>query len=349
MDIIEFGVNGNLYTSAIIKSEISSSNVQDLEASPNLNLTTDTCFLQILVRGPKCLYYYLTDNGKEQFYILNTTSIDLLVYKKYIKDPFSTATILENKRFIGQLSIYLQDCPSLRTNLNSASYTKNSLERIFLKYYDCTKENLNYNKKTKVIKPEFGFLAGLSETSLIFNSDLYAELVYADYQPSTNVTCGAYVNINLPGSLKDFVICNGLVFTSYAVSGSYTDYYSSNQYTITDTKFDYSYLKLNTMIRYMFPIKHFMGFANAGISNGIALKAYSYSHSYIKFFTSVSEETGTAISDPDPFEQGFYLGLGSRYKKYNLEFRYELGSGMSQYNSLGSTTKRLILMFGYQL
>jgi hypothetical protein len=63
--------------------------------------------------GTKNLYYYSDKRGKQHFYIGKAPDFELLIYKKYLKEGDREKIVVENRNFIGQLNIYLQDCPSI--------------------------------------------------------------------------------------------------------------------------------------------------------------------------------------------------------------------------------------------
>jgi hypothetical protein len=87
---------------------------------------------------------------------------------------------------------------------------------------------------------------------------------------------------------------------------------------------------------------------NAGISSGFAIIETNYSKSDIVFGTERRIEVGKALDDTRKFEQAYILGLGTKFKKYSFDIRYERGDGMSKYSSLGSTTNRYYFLLGYR-
>jgi hypothetical protein len=84
MDILGFVVQKEKYVSAIVQSETSPTQLNNLQGFPDLNLNTDTVFLRALYEGEKSLYMLINQNGRENFYIRQSDSLALLQYKKYI-------------------------------------------------------------------------------------------------------------------------------------------------------------------------------------------------------------------------------------------------------------------------
>lgn len=348
VDIKEFGVLDEKYMSAVIETELSSDKTNDLSYDAELNIVKDTGFLQTLVKGEKSLYLYRSKLGKEQYYIGRDSSYDLLVYKKYLKDQEGKSVIVENRRYIGQLILYLKDCSTIQQKLQNTTYQQNSLEKLFLSYYDCTHSEFEFHKKTEKVNLEFGVLAGMSLTSLKFKSASYVYLSSAKYQPSIDYSTGFFLDIILPRNNGRWSIYNELLLSSYEVSGQYEIYEHASNYTIVQTSFGYCYLKMNNMVRIKFPVRKTFLYFNAGISSGIALVEKNYTKVESVLFTQNRITEGKALDKTRKFEIGVLGGIGVRVKRFSCEMRYEYASGMSDYNALVSSTNRLYLLLGFR-
>ncbi|MCK9422690.1 MAG: PorT family protein [Bacteroidales bacterium] len=347
LEIKGFGVLDEIYESAIIETEISSVNTEDLSKNYELIIQKDTTFLQAMVKGIKSLYYYKSKFGKEQFYIKQDSLFELLVYKKYLKDQEGQTNIVENKKFIGQLILYLQDCSTIQQKLQNTEYQKNSLEKLFLSYYDCTQSGMLFHKKTEKVSVAFGVLAGVSVTSLRFWSEEFAYLVNADYNLSVNFSAGLFMDVILSRNHEKWSINNELVLSSYKVNGRFDEYTNENKYTITYTTIGFSYLKMNNMIRFKYPVGKIFLYLNAGISNGYAIIVKNYKKTESKLFDQERIEEGKALNDTRRYELGYVIGLGSKFKKFGFEIRYENGTGISPYLYLSSATNRFYCFLSY--
>jgi hypothetical protein len=352
MDIKGFGVFDEIYESAIIQTENSPVSTMELNYNRELDIRTDTAFLQAVVKGVKSLYFYKNNLGKEQFYIRYDTGYELLVYKKYLKDEDGRSVIIENKKYIGQLTIYLGECATIREKLEGAGYQKNSLENIFLSYYKCTRAEIRFHKKTEKVVTSLGVIAGASLSALTFRSgdeeEAFAYLINANYKMSVNFTAGLFFDVILSRNNGKWSICNELIFTSYKVDGRYDEFESENKYTYTSTTLGYSYLKMNNMVRFKYPVGKLFIYLNAGISNGYAVIEKNYKKKESKLYTQVRIEEGKALNDARRYELGFNGGLGTKFKRYSFEIRYENANGMSTYTSLKSTTNRFYLLLGFK-
>ena len=344
IDISGFSVREEIYVSAIVDIEVSPRKTNELNSNSELEIQSDTAFLQTIIQGEKSLYYN-NSSGNKNLYIKNSTGFELLVYKNYLAEN----AVKENKKFIGQLSLYLYDCPSIQSKLKQLKYSKESLENLFLFYYDCTQARIEFHKKTEKVSTETGVLAVMSLTSLGFSSESFDYLVKAGYAQSINFTMGLFFDIILPRNQRKWSIYNELIFTSYTVKGSYNDFVNEERYTITYTELGYSYLKMNNMVRLKYPVGGFFIYLNAGISNGFAISETNYRRDEIKLYSIENIEEGKALNETRKYEQGYILGLGTKIKKYSFEIRYEKGNGMSEYVTLSSPTKRYYFLLGFRL
>ena len=260
LDIKGFHVLDEFYVSAIVENEISSIKIKDLNQNSSLKLKTDTVFLQTLFNGDKSLYYYKTTDGKDNFYIKIDSTYDLLIYKKYLTNKEGNLLVTSDKKYIGQLSVYLNDCPNIRKKLINTSYTLNSLEKLFKFYYESTNSKVQFLKKKEKIKPEFGALAGLSYSSLEFYGEKFPYLIGIDFGHSINPVFGLTFEIFPARNFRKWSICNELIYTTYSFKGYYEDIKNDNYYSKISTELSYSYLKINTTIRFKYPIGKFSPF-----------------------------------------------------------------------------------------
>ena len=127
-------------------------------------------------------------------------------------------------------------------------------------------------------------------------------------------------------------------------SDNYTD---EDRYTINYTEINYAYVKLNSLVRFSYPVGAIRIYANAGMSNGFAINEHNYRRRESKVFSTVRSEELKAIEETRRYEQGLVLGLGARYRRYSLEARHERANGMSEYVTLATPTRRYYLLLGY--
>jgi len=347
-DIIEFKVDGEIYVSGIINTEVSPIQADKLKDDPQINIKVDTTFLQTIFRGKKSLYYYKNSDGKENFYIKQNIGFDLLIYKRHLKQQDGERVIIENRQYLGQLTLYLKDCETINSKLQNTSYNEMSLIKLFQYYYKCSLSDISFQKEIQKIHLDIGVLAGVSLTSLEFQSDAFPYLVEAGYNPSINFSSGIFFDFLLPRNQGKWSINNEILFSTYKVTGSYEEYENENNYSVTTTEIGYSYLKINNLVRFKYPIGHLFLFLNAGISNGFAINEINYKKKESKFYTTNTVVEELALNDTRKYEQSFILGTGVKYDRFSIEIRYEKGNGMSEYSTLKSSTARYYFLLGYR-
>lgn len=332
-----FEVSGEKYESAAVKTEVSGDNINSLSRAAELYFEADTTFLQAIVTGPKNLYHYRNKVGKDQFYIKKNSDFTLLVYKRYQSEKDGAPlTISENRGYLNQLNNYFEDCTSLKSKLENTKYTTRGLSEVFEDYYKCTGVAKEFSMKKEKIVIATGAIAGISYTTL------GVSYVYADnynfevnFNASLNVAAGLYADIILPRNMGRWSIYNELLYSSYAVE--------SELYNAQDgiASVGYTYLKLNNMLRYKFPVGSSFVFLNAGLSNGYAIKE-------INKVDFGSGQTHSFMGVTRLYEQGLLFGAGAMYHRISVEARVEIGNGMSASDYYSTPTTRMFLLLGYR-
>lgn len=346
-DILAFKVGGDFYISATVKTEGSSVIVGDLDNKPNLKITEAVVFLLNIYDGPKSLFLYKRSDNIVNYYIKSDTAYNLLIYKKYMKVKEGINVITENKTFIGQLKIYLEDCQSIQSKLDKISYSQNDLIKIFNYYTKCTQPGMVREQKTNKIKAEFGLFTGLTLSTLKFKS-IVIDYYIADYKPSMNFTGGVFCNLVLPRNLSKFSISNELQYTQYAFNTINEDYSNNLDYTNTTIDLQFAVIKLNTLLLYKYPIKKLYVCINAGIINGYNIAQKNQKKTERVFYNVHETKIDKALSDIRKHEQGYMFGMGAVYKKFSFETRFEKTNGMSPFSATKSSITRYNFLLGYQ-
>jgi hypothetical protein len=347
-----FIVNNEVYLSAVVVAEISPRNFNELDLQSKILTRTDTTFVQVIFQGSKNLYFYSDNNGGENFYIGQWPELELLVYKKYLKQGQREKVVAEYRNFIGQLKLYLQNCSSAQKKINNTSYTKHDLESLFKEYYACTEDKISYKSVQDKPRFDFGALAGVSVTKLSLSSSVsgFDHIANIDYSASWKFSGGLYMDFVFARNQRKWSIYNELLLSSYHANGQSVEYHNQNYYKNYFISIGYSYLKLNNMLRFTYPVfsKDFFIFIDAGISNGLAITETNSMTEEIVFYADPKTTEEPAMAETRIYEQGFIAGLGVKYLKFSFETRYEGGNGMSVYTSLNSETNRLYFLFGYR-
>ena len=349
LDIAEFGVKDEIYVGAIVEKEITTNITYGLSKSPDVEVRIDTVFLQTLVSGEKTLLG-MKAAGKQNFYIKDGGNYVLLQYKRYMTEKNGAQMRAENTMFRRQLATYLGECLRIIDPLQSATYTSKSLESVFLRYYACTDKMPAFmNVREKVIT-ELGVLGGASSTHLTFESAMaIQDIVNYKFPSATGVVGGLFLDIVFPRNNRKWSFYNELFYSSYSVSGSFQEIRDENDYRNVEGNLGYTYLKVNNMVRYRYPIAGFKIFVNAGMSNGFALSETNKKSTFTKFYSTEINQEGKVLAETRKYEQGLLLGVGAMAGRITGEFRYERANGMSVYPLLSSRVERYFLLVSYRL
>ncbi len=348
-DIIEFKVKDEIYVGARVNVETSPRNTEDLNFDKAMHLQVVATFLQTIYKGRKSLYHYF-NNHKDYFYIKKDTTFELLLYKRYLYMQGENTVVNENKAYLGQLDIYFQDCPEIEAKLKKTAYKQSELDNLFKFYYTCTQTDISFKKNKEKMTPVFGILAGVSLTSLSFTGSSPNHLFFTkgDLSRSVNFSAGLYCDLILPRNQRKWSIYNELFLSSYCITGAYEKHEASGNYTTANAELGYTYLKLNTLGRFRYPIGTSYLFFNGGISNGFVINETNYKNVYTKFYLEERTVEGVAIDDTKKYELGYIAGCGFSNGRFSLEARYERGSGMSNILDLTARTNRIFFLIGFR-
>ena len=357
-DITSFCVSGDIYKRGVVEITETSDNINQVHIGDSFPSRIDTVFLLNVVSGPKSLYYY-TDNV-DHFYITNEDgSYEWLAYKKFrVIEEQNTVVgqsvvsndlnyISTNNGFINQLRAYFTNCSVISDKLK---YEVGALRSAFLSYYDCTGKNPEYIQKPESNKLEIGLLVGATITSFKISTSSSDLVGKVNYSPANSVTAGASFDIVFPRERGRISLNNELTYSSYKTEGRYL--YTVNPFINEDYiyEFQYSYVKMNNMLRYKFFVNNLIIFVNGGISNGIAL---SEVNKYTKVRTANGEKTTTTgkgfNGSTRKHELGLIAGTGLRKNRASLEFRYEKGMGPFNAANYSAKVVRYSAMIGFRL
>ena len=343
LDIRSFKGNDEIYVSAIVSSSASSRKAGNLGDETNLRTEVDTTFLQTLIQGDKSLYYLKNRLGIENFYIKQNGKYELLVYNIYKSN--TEAKVHVTKKYVGQLTLYFNNAPSVQQQLQKTDYTKTSLKNLFLAYYRQSSTAPKFQKKTDKGSVEYGLVAGVSISSVKFGGDGFVYLTSTDIPQSVNPTGGLFLNFVLPRSQGKWSIYNELNYNSFQLSTDYNGFYHDIYYTEQiNTEFSFSYLSLNNMVRFKYPVKGCYLFINGGFSNGIIIDDTNHMTDVGRFRTTESK----ALDDIKKHDFGYIGGIGVQYHHFSLDARYKRTGGFSSYVTLSSPVNQYYFLLGYR-
>jgi len=350
-DVAEFRVQDEIYVGAVVDVETSIIDESRLDYDPNLHIVVDTVFLQTIYNGNKALFYCMNSKGIENLYIKKDGAYELLIYKKYLVRQGTTSYVREKKDYIGQMNIYFSDCPGIRGKIESTVYTMNSLLKLFKEYASCTSSETSFQRKADGVRFEIGPVAGVSLTTLEFDSDhgTFDFLENSNFRVSTSFTGGVFFDLVIPRNQGRLSIDNELLYSSLKTDG-YSEYIDGNnaekKFT---TELEYSYLKIINMLRYKIPVGSNYIFLNGGITNGFRLSEYqNVKKEVTTSYSGTTVTEGIPLLNTSKFEQGMVAGAGIRVKKLSFEARMEIGEGIISFPVINSQATRYYFIIGYR-
>ncbi|OYT16256.1 MAG: hypothetical protein B7C24_08820, partial [Bacteroidetes bacterium 4572_77] len=251
--------------------------------------------------------------------------------KKYIET---------NKKYIGQLQLYLNNCSNQSSNLSTTPYSEAGVTKLFENYYkNCSNNFYIYRLKEERDLISWSVFAG------VVNHNIWvSRLMKTDYTTvyaGNSITFGGAFEITFKRSFQHWSINNELMYSSFKASKEGADPYFTYLWQL-----NYTYLSINNMFRYQYKFGDINVFANIGITNGFAIAKSSTEKRYNKITKR------TTISDlglDKKNEIGMLFGIGARFKeKYQAEVRAQTSTGMSPYLNVSTAINRFFVMFSYR-
>lgn len=345
-DIKEFRVKDEIYTAGRIEVETSPTKTEELDKDSRLKILLVYAFLQTVVYGQKSLYYYKRFKGKDNFYIKTESGYELLIHKKYLAKKDVGTVIINNNKYLGQLTLYLSECPEIRSKLKHTQYNRKSLEQLFMYYYECAGTSYQFRKEWEKALFRKGLSLGISRSSINFENYHFTPLVGADFEISTELSFALGLDVIFPRSRRRSSLYNELMYSSYNTRGYYPKVTGVNNNSNAHFELAYTYLKLNNMLRYRYEVGPVYVFINGGISNGYAIREVND-----KILDANTGGSSIHVENKDiatrRYEQGILFGGGLEIKGLSLEARWEYSNGMSDMLSLSSKVRRYYFMIGY--
>jgi phage pi2 protein 07 len=346
-----FGVAGNNYISALVKVENTSRNVQNLSFSAEPEITTEAAFLKVIVQGPKSLYFYQNRMDIPNFYIYYESEYQLLMYKKYLKKTMNDHELIENKSYLGLLTLYLSDCKNINGKINKTSYNLESLKSLFDAYYYRVSTG-SMPEETRVIeKQDYGVRFGVTQTNINIRSDRkYDELLASSrFNPSLNLTAGLFYTIYFPEKFHHWSIKSDLMFDSFKFHfDTLYNYVDAEDYDTYEISLESSQIRVLNMISYTVDIAEVQLSAAIGITTSISVSFVDrqvYGHMGYYGFRSYDHPV---FYEDHQIERSGVVGFGASYKRFNLEARFESGKFTPPPSERVKELSRFHFLLGYK-
>lgn len=335
----EFGINGiSKYIRAKVKIDRSSNDINKMSLERNPEFQEELLFLKALLDGKASLFLYTDGTFSRLFYKLTDTELNQLIYKPYLTDN----NIAYNNSFRQQLFLDLK-CQGISLNeIANIKYNQRNIERIFIKYNECTNSLFtNYNKKQKKDMFNLSLRPGVNYSSLDLKNSHF-DSWNTDFGNAINFRFGVEAEILLPFNKNKWAIITEPTFQYYK---SNTTNQAANVYGgVIASEITYKSIELPTGIRHYF----FLNDKSKIFVNVSYTVDFSIKKSFVEFTRNDGSLLNTMDVKPRP---NLAFGMGYKHKdKYSIEMRYqtsrELMGDFALWNS-NYTTFAIIL--GYSL
>jgi hypothetical protein len=277
-------------------------------------------FLLQLVYTPSYSLYLYEVKKRDHFYYRQGSETPVELIHHYLYNP-SSQLVSENNFYRQQLAALFNKCAAKEAISERSRYRRKDLQSAFLKYLECSVPSEKAEvKKSDPLSVQFGILAGISKNSFSFKGE--NTLLQDDgYTSSTSILAGAMIDVGLSRNFQRWHIVNELMYKSYKTGSVYSRPYGSIYTAEYDVKLHFSYIQLNTMLRYVIaPLAPVNGFITAGAGNAFMI-AENENNMHIEF-SFVDEKDQPAIDGPRKYEVSFQGGAGLIWKNIQAEFRY---------------------------
>jgi hypothetical protein len=335
-------ISGDTYVREVVTIDTSPNRISKMVADKEPEFTSDTVFLQLLVRGTQSLYYLKDENLKEHFFLQNKLNKPQeLILRKLKKQINGKYVVQVQELYKNTLSSSFSDCPEVAKMVYGVKYSKNSMIDIFYKYNACSSGYKDtYVAEKEKVELKICAIAGISQVNVDFNNFKSITGINETEFKNTSYIGGGSIEILIPRNRRKWSVYNEVVIKPYKLEGHYENQETHYYLEKVDFRFDYNYIGLGTMVRYhILPGKKVHSFLNAGIANNFMLKGHNVMMSETTYFNKTSTETKEVFDDSKSYEFALLIGGGIKYNRLGGEFRYEVGDGMTR---TATVTKHMV-------
>ncbi|MEN8124486.1 MAG: outer membrane beta-barrel protein [Bacteroidota bacterium] len=340
-NILEFGINqDSKYERHTVNIDVSSQNLQHMDANRNPNWEKQTLFLRVLVEGNSILYKNSNDDlGFKYFYKIKNKQVKQLIYKYYLTKKGNKA---ENLTYLDQLSKNVNCENKTTSELKYVKYNENSLVKYFEHDNLCKDPSLNSNLTYKKNKFDFNLkiTPGININSFSFQNDFKSDYNEIDFDSKITFRLGLEAELIFPFNKNKWSL---FVEPNYHYYNTEKSFEVSNG-TITIITEETVNIDLSS-IEIPIGFRHYMFLKNNSKVFIDAMVVFeSYLSSQIKF---------KVRRDLDEIKSPLHLGFGIGYSfnnKYSIACRYYTNKDpLTDYFYWNSNLNQFSLIFAYNV
>jgi len=328
VSVKEFCIYGfSKFIRANVKIDRSSNDIDKLEYGAAPFWSQEQLFLKALVEGKASLYSYDDDTLNRFFYSVADTSINQLIYKKYLVDNMNVA---KNNTFQQQLLVDVRCANTNISSLENIMYTRKDLEEYFLSYSKCSGDSimLVYNNKVKRDLFNLIITAGFNVSTMSLSNALN-NTGDVDFNTNISFRLGVESELILPFYMNKW----GII-----IEPTFQYYISEKIHNNEKVTVQYRAIEFPIGVRYYF----FFNEDIKGFLNGFYISNFS-----LNFNSKIIYNHLTTL-DISP-RTSFAFGGGLVYKRISAEIRYYPNRELSDYVNWSIKHNMVSLIFGYNL
>jgi hypothetical protein len=319
------------YRTAIVTIDKAPDNPQSrLQDAADAYQSEQRVLLKIILEGPVSLYQSF--DFKNHLFIQKTDDKirELIIERK--TDASNSSILRTTEKYKYLLSWILQDCQSLRSDIQRVLLNERAIKDLLQQYYTCLAIKPKYLKETPVTTKDAGIALGAAISTVSFMGE-----TRTSYKPMV----GFYFNKVQPGSHGAWSNYNEFVLSGYAA-----EFNKEIQNSASKSRTTYYYKTQIASLRYNGSIRGHLGmgkirpFGQAGVSLSFAF--LKRAEADIRYYLNGALFSSTHSNDPpSTLQAGLHGGVGIGSNTTTLQLRYEksLSKNSSDYISLLTTLR----------
>ena len=311
-----FQVESDKFISRKVTLDVTEQRLQRMDKSLETKFEDRHVFLNVLAEGKVNLYEFF---GKRTHYFAEKgEEFQELIIRKYFSK--NNSDLLTNKKYLGQLRVFLNECNTININEN-LGYKRKELSKLVNEYNQCVNtdgEEATYIKKVSRQKSGFYATAGYASSNVTINglTPILKEFEGGNF---SSPTIGIGYELLFSKNRAKWSLYNELTYTKI----NYEERNDKTDSTILYDNFNinYSAINLNFLFRYKFlkDAQKVTPYINLGVGRSLASSTSNTVYEIDTFDDSRSRERNFRL------RSGYFTfsaGVGATYNKFSLELRY---------------------------
>ena len=327
------------YERSTVKLDTSNVKIDALDENREPEWKEVTVFLKVLVESQATLYEYKQGNSIKYFYKVGNSSVEQLIYKKYIVETDNSTNLTINSDFQKQLWTNLNFGSKNIDEFLKMEYNRKDLIGYFIDY-NKSKNNdvVDFSKKMAKGSLNFKVNAGIASSSLSVSNSLIP--VDFKFSNKINSTFGTEAEYIMPFNRNKWSVFLAVSYNSYKNETDATIHNSGPFLTddvVQKWNASFSYLDFALGFRhYMFINNNSKMFISGNLSVYNELESDIHNDSSIM----LNAEMNTS----------FGYGIGYSYKnKFNVELKRSSPNIFANYIYWNSNYSVTSVIFGYTI